>query len=99
MTDAKYIPLTFVTSDTEKERLIRNTMLLRHFGLEANEEVALAHYIEGTQYGFNAPAKEAGTNRFVRISDISNGRLIGTRCRIVSATILMDTCFVVTISL
>ncbi|MEM9481516.1 MAG: hypothetical protein AAGA58_17845, partial [Verrucomicrobiota bacterium] len=75
MIGAKYIPLTFVTSDTEKERLIRNTILLLHFGLKAQEEVSLAHYIEGTQYGFNASARESGTNRFVRISDISHGEI------------------------
>ena len=73
MTDAKYIPLTFVTSTSEKERLIRNTMLLRYFGARAEKEVSLSDYIEGTQYGFNASAKESGTNRFVRISDITNG--------------------------
>lgn len=75
MTDAKYIPLTFVTSTSEKERLIRNTILLRHFGARAEKEVSLSHYIEGTQYGFNASAKESGTNRFVRISDITNGEI------------------------
>jgi type I restriction enzyme S subunit len=69
----KYIPLTFASSAAEKERLIRNTILLRHFGRESRGDVTLAHYIEGTQYGFNAPARDSGTNRYVRISDISNG--------------------------
>ena len=74
MTDhIKYIPLTFVNSAAEKERLIRNTVLLRYFSREASAEVPLSHYIDGTKYGFNAPAKDSGTNRYVRISDISNG--------------------------
>jgi type I restriction enzyme S subunit len=71
----KYIPLTFVSSSAEKERLIRNTVLLRHFASEAGGNVMLSHYIESTQYGFNASAKDSGTNRFVRISDISNGEI------------------------
>ncbi len=71
----KYIPLTFVNTATEKERLIRNTILLRHFASQSNGEVALSYYIEGTQYGFNAPAKDSGTHRYVRISDISNGEI------------------------
>lgn len=69
----KYIPLTFVSSATEKERLIRNTMLLLHFARHSSKSVPLSHYIDGTQYGFNASAKETGTNRYVRISDISDG--------------------------
>lgn len=72
----KYIPLTFVNSAAEKERLIRNTILLRHFAPQSNGEVALSYYIEGTQYGFNAPAKDSGTHRYVRISDISNGEIV-----------------------
>jgi type I restriction enzyme S subunit len=71
----KYIPLTFVSSSAEKERLIRNTVLLRHFASEAEGNVTLSHYIESTQYGFNASAKDSGTHRFVRISDISNGEI------------------------
>src|SRR5579862_6673355 len=71
----KYIPLTFVSSAAEKERLIGNTVLLRHFSIEANGSVPLSHYIESTQYGFNAAAKESGTHRFVRISDITNGEI------------------------
>jgi type I restriction enzyme S subunit len=71
----KYIPLTFVTSTAEKERLILNTLLLRHFARESNREVNLAYYIDGTQYGFNAPARDTGTNKYVRISDISNGEI------------------------
>jgi len=71
----KYIPLTFVSSSAEKERLIRNTVLLRYFASESEVEVPLLHYIESTQYGFNASAKDSGTHRFVRISDISNGEI------------------------
>jgi type I restriction enzyme S subunit len=71
----KYIPLTFVSSSSEKERLIRNTVLLRHFASKADGNVTLSHYIESTQYGFNASAKDSGTHRFVRISDISNGEI------------------------
>ncbi|MEX2490756.1 MAG: restriction endonuclease subunit S [Nitrospirales bacterium] len=73
MSVAKYIPLTFVSSLKEKERLILNTMLIHHYGMEVEEDVALSYYIEGTQYGFNASAKDEGVNRFVRISDIKNG--------------------------
>lgn len=71
----KYIPLTFVSSAAEKERLIRNTVLLRHFARESDGDVTLSHYIESTQYGFNASAKDSGTHRFVRISDITNGEI------------------------
>ena len=71
----KYVPLTFVTAATEKEKLIRNTILLRHFMSEAEGSTTLSDYIDGTQYGFNAPASETGTNKYVRISDISNGEI------------------------
>jgi type I restriction enzyme S subunit len=73
--DIKYIPLTFVTAAAEKERLIRNTILFRHFSHESSEEVELSHYIESTQYGFNASAQDSGDYKFVRISDITDGEI------------------------
>jgi len=73
--EIKYIPLTFVTAASEKERLIRNTILFRHFSRESSEEVELSHYIESTQYGFNASAQDSGDYKFVRISDITDGEI------------------------
>lgn len=53
MIHAKYIPLTFITERIEKERLIRNTMLLQQYAGADVEETSLSHYIEISLVGSN----------------------------------------------
>lgn len=71
----KYIPLTFLTDESEIKKQICNTIILRYFFDENNSTVKLNDLIEGTQYGYNASALESGNNKFLRISDITNGKV------------------------
>jgi type I restriction enzyme S subunit len=71
----KYIPLTFLTDESEIKKQICNTIILRYFFDKNNTTVKLNDLIEGTQYGYNASALESGNNKFLRISDITNGKV------------------------
>ena len=71
----KYIPLTFLTDESEIKKQICNTIILRYFFDKSNSTVKLNDLIEGTQYGYNASALESGNNKFLRISDITNGKV------------------------
>ena len=71
----KYIPLTFLTDESEIKKQICNTIILRYFFDKNNSTVKLNELIEGTQYGYNASALESGNNKFLRISDITNGKV------------------------
>ncbi len=71
----KYIPLTFLTDESEIKKQICNTIILRYFFDKNNTTVKLNDFIEGTQYGYNASALESGNNKFLRISDITNGKV------------------------
>lgn len=71
----KYIPLTFLSDEDEIKKQIRNTIILRYFFDKNNSTVSLSELIEGTQYGYNASALESGRNKFLRISDITNGKV------------------------
>lgn len=71
----KYIPLTFLTDESEIKKQICNTIILRYFFDKNNSTVKLNDLIEGTQYGYNASALESGNNKFLRISDITNGKV------------------------
>ena len=71
----QFIPLTFQKDEDEIKKQIRNTIILKHF-FEKNKSVAkLDTLIEGTQYGYNASALESGKNKFLRISDITDGKV------------------------
>ena len=71
----KYIPLTFLTDESEIKKQICNTIILRYFFDKNSSTLKLNDLIEGTQYGYNASALESGNNKFLRISDITNGKV------------------------
>lgn len=69
----KFIPLTFLNDLEQIKEQVKNTIILSHFFDKNKDEVRLEKLIEGTQYGYNASALEAGQNKFLRISDITDG--------------------------
>jgi type I restriction enzyme S subunit len=71
----KFIPLTFQKDDDEIKKQIRNTIILRHLFEQSNKTVPLKSLIESTQYGYNASALLSGKNKFLRISDITDGKV------------------------
>lgn len=72
--DLKFIPLTFITTNDEILKQIKNTVLFSYL-LHKNEETSLSYYLETTQYGFTASALEVGSHKLVRITDINNGKV------------------------
>ncbi len=71
----KFVPLTFQKNQDEIKRQIRNTVILSHFFARNDQTIPLGNLIEGTQYGFNASALQSGKNKFLRISDITDGKV------------------------
>ncbi len=71
----KFIPLTFIKDENEIKKLIRNTIILKHFFEKNQRTVKLESLIEDTQYGYNASALLSGKNKFLRISDITDGNV------------------------
>lgn len=71
----KFIPLTFLNDDDEIKKQIRNTIILKYFFERNSDTVHLEDLITGTQYGYNASALVQGRNKFLRISDITDGKV------------------------
>lgn len=71
----KFIPLTFLKDEEEIKKQIKNTIILRYLFEQNSKTTTLAKVIEGTQYGYNASALVAGKNKFLRISDITDGKV------------------------
>lgn len=71
----KFIPLTFLNDEDEIKKQIRNTIILKYFFERNSETVHLEDLITGTQYGYNASALVQGRNKFLRISDITDGKV------------------------
>lgn len=71
----KFVPLTFQKDQDEIKRQIRNTVILSHFFERNDQTIPLGNLIEGTQYGYNASALQSGKNKFLRISDITDGKV------------------------
>lgn len=71
----KYIPLTFLKNEKQIKEQIKNTVILSYFHSLNPGTIKLNKLIEGTQYGYNASAKESGNNHFLRISDITDGNV------------------------
>ncbi|MFC4477325.1 restriction endonuclease subunit S [Flavobacterium chungangensis] len=71
----KFIPLTFLSDEEEIKKQIRNTIILKYFFERNSETVHLEDLITGTQYGYNASALVQGRNKFLRISDITDGKV------------------------
>lgn len=71
----KFVPLTFISDEEEIKKQIRNTIILRYFFNKHGSTIELNDMIIGTQYGYNASALESGRNKFLRISDITDGKV------------------------
>lgn len=69
----QYVPLTFINTDNEKIRQIKNTIINKHVLLEKNETKKLANLIINSQYGYTTSAKPEGNYKLLRITDIKNG--------------------------
>lgn len=69
----KYIPLTFLKDLNQIKEQVKNTIILSHFFDKNKNDIKLEKLIEGTQYGYNASALQSGENKFLRISDITDG--------------------------
>lgn len=74
MISLKFIPLSFITSNDEVIKQIKNTVVFSHL-FEKCKETTLSNYIETTQYGFTASALEKGSHRLLRITDINHGKV------------------------
>lgn len=74
MISLKFIPLSFITSNDEIIKQIKNTVVFSHL-FETCKETTLSNYIENTQYGFTASALEKGSHRLLRITDINHGKV------------------------
>jgi len=74
MISLKFIPLSFITSNDEIIRQIKNTVVFSHL-YETCEETFFSNYIETTQYGFTASALENGSHRLLRITDIHHSKV------------------------
>lgn len=72
--EIKYMPLSFINTDKEILKQIKNTVLFSYLFQEF-EETSLIHYLESTQYGYTASASEIGTHQLVRITDINSGKV------------------------
>ncbi|RZK50096.1 MAG: hypothetical protein EOO99_02605 [Pedobacter sp.] len=71
----KFVPLTFLKDEVQIKHQIRNTIILRYLFDKYNATTKLKHLISGTQYGYNASALKSGNNKFLRISDITDGKV------------------------
>ena len=71
----KYIPLTFLNDVNIIKEQIKNTVILRYLFDEYGSYSKLENLITGTQYGYNASALQSGKNKFLRISDITDGKV------------------------
>jgi type I restriction enzyme S subunit len=68
-----FVPLTFINSESEILRQIRNTTVFSYLFEKYDFTKNLSELIENTQYGYNAAATDIGTHKFLRISDIKEG--------------------------
>src|SRR5690554_137952 len=71
----KYTPLTFLKDLNQIKVQVKNTIILGYFYNRNQKVVKLKNLIEGTQYGYNASAMPSGRNKFLRISDITDGEV------------------------
>jgi type I restriction enzyme S subunit len=72
--EIKYIPLTFINTDDEMLKQIKNTVLFSYL-FQNFEETSLLHYLQSTQYGYTASSSISGTHQLVRITDINSGNV------------------------
>jgi type I restriction enzyme S subunit len=72
--EIKYIPLSFINTEEEILKQIKNTVLFSYL-FQTFEETSLNYYLESTQYGYNASSSASGTHQLVRITDINSGKV------------------------
>lgn len=72
--EIKYIPLTFINTDEEILKQIKNTVLFSYL-FQNFEETSLLHYLQSTQYGYTASSSVSGRHQLVRITDINSGNV------------------------
>ena len=72
--EIKYIPLSFINTDEEILKQIKNTVLFSYL-FQKFDETSLSHYLESTQYGYTASALKSGKHQLVRITDINSGKV------------------------
>lgn len=72
--EIKYIPLSFINTDEEILKQIKNTVLFSYL-FQTFDETSLSNYLDSTQYGYTASASEIGTHQLVRITDINSGKV------------------------
>lgn len=72
--EIKYIPLSFINTDEEILKQIKNTVLFSYL-FQTFDETSLSHYLESTQYGYTASALKSGKHQLVRITDINSGKV------------------------
>lgn len=70
----KFIPLSFINSNDEILKQIRNSVVFAHL-FEQFKTTSLKSYLENTQYGYTASALENGKHRLLRITDITHGKV------------------------
>ncbi|HTA83664.1 MAG TPA: restriction endonuclease subunit S [Bacteroidia bacterium] len=72
----RLLNLSFISSKDEIKRQITNTAIFSFIEEEFQNVLELSGLLESTQYGYNAPALDSGQNKFLRISDIKEGKVI-----------------------
>ncbi len=70
--ETKYFPLSFINTEEEVLKQIKNTFIFSYL-LDKYDETTLQNYLVSTQYGYTASALEKGNHKLVRITDINNG--------------------------
>lgn len=70
-----YIPLTFLSSNEEIKRQIKNTIIMKYVLNNFKKPKKLVEHLIDTRYGYTDSAKEEGTHKFLRISDIKDGQV------------------------
>lgn len=79
MTEVKlnfnYIPLSFMSADEEIKRQIKNTVIMQYVLNKFKNPVKLVEQLVDTRYGYTDSSKEEGTHKFLRITDIKDGKV------------------------
>lgn len=73
--DFKYVPLSFISSRDDIEKQSLNTVIFRNVLDKFGELISIGELLDSTQYGYTASAMEKGNCKFLRITDINNGRV------------------------
>ncbi len=70
-----FIPLTFIKSQEDLNFQIRNTLIMKKILEKFSDEKELKELLKKTQYGFTTSAKKEGRYKFLRITDLKNGKV------------------------